>query len=410
MERVKAAMDGLHHGLKDRASARLEALIAEGNLEALDLAAQDPGLFARDLLRLQAVFGRPALERFASVMEALTTDRLVSLEKHLRTAEGRSLRLVRPRGDWTRAQRVEKPLPKGTQEDRMWLADRLSDLRVARLCKAFPGGVTVKDDARSVVLTQNGQTLAPYGPGTSFAVPANATFLRTASYWEQPSTGNTWFDNGWVFFDEDWSPVGQCTWDGPSMEGAAFSGDPTNSKDLKGRGCQMIDLYLEKLRKAGARYGMWSILAYSHIKFSEAKDVVASLQWGEKAQKGKLYEPARAQMVFPIKADGLIACVAWMDFETRQVHAMDVPLPGTVSSAGNNARLWSSLMPAFAEHAAHLPTVGDLFAGVPEGPGATVVRSDADAPVSGRAWVMEPVNEDSAFDPIDLAALRAAKA
>ena len=430
--RVSAAYHALYTGLKARFNVRLEALYAARDAAALDLLATEPGVFARQVLRAYSVFGAAAFTRFADVMESVTTDTLLTLERHLDTLESRTHRLVRPRGKWDKAQVIAMPRIAVDPADRDALVARLREVRAARLAAALPEGVALDAQTATVHLPVSGQELAPYGPGTVFPLPAEATFLRTASFWKEASKGNTWFDNGWNFFGPDWTPLGACCWNEPRFDpehpdlpavgsaedadtvpedvAAVFSGDPTNADDLEGRGAQLIDLYIDRLAAAGVRYAVWSVLCYSHISFREAEDVVATLQWGVDPEAGKLYEPGRAQMSFPISGQGLTRFVAMLDIARREVVALDMGLPARVSSAAENGAALSRLMPAVVDHIAALPRVHDLFAPLAaQGPGATPVRrSDADAPVSGQAWVFEPRNAESAITPLDLEELRRA--
>ncbi len=77
-----------------------------------------------------------------------------------------------------------------------------------------------------------------------------------------------------------------CCWDHERFHDAAvFSGDPTNSKDLEGRACQLLDLYPNKLVALGVRYAVWTVLCFSRITFSKAIEVHAALQWGEQPRQ-----------------------------------------------------------------------------------------------------------------------------
>jgi hypothetical protein len=233
------------------------------------------------------------------------------------------------------------------------------------------------------------------------------TFIRTASYWENKGH-TTWFDNGWNFYGEHWSQMGTTCWDRTHTMGdaAVFSGDPVNSKEMKGRACQMIDLYIDKLLERGVRYAVWNILCFSNVPFSKASgEVLGTLQWGEEAQTGKLYEPSRAQMVFPIQGENLTKYIAYIDLKTRQLVYMDANLKGKVSSAGQNLSSLGETMPAFVEYLEALPTVADLFCHA-EGE-IPVVYSDEGVELKDEqlAYVFRPENEENSFKQLDLSKL-----
>jgi hypothetical protein len=256
-----------------------------------------------------------------------------------------------------------------------------------------------------VKLQTNDQELASYGRGTVFPIPEEMTFLRTASYWENNSSwANTWYDNGWNFFDENWDSVGTCCWNRTYDlgEAAVFSGDPTNSKEMKGRACQMIDLYIDKLIEKGVRYAVWNVLAYSHIPFSQATgEVLATLQWGEDPQSGKLYEPSRAQLVFPLQGDNKTKYIAYIDLVERNLVYMDANLKGRVSSAAANTAILSEQMPAFVDYLDSLPSVADLFRHAPGN--VPVVYTDAEREIpEGQAYVFKAENEENSYEQLDL--------
>lgn len=254
-----------------------------------------------------------------------------------------------------------------------------------------------------VKLQTNDPKLAEYGRGTEFDIPKNMNFIRTASYWEHVSGyGNSWFDNGWNFFDDNWNAKGTICWNTThGVDGAVFSGDPVNSQDLKGRACQMIDLDLDLLEKQGIRYAVWNILSYSRVKFSDAKEVLATLQWGEQAQEGGLYEPARAQMVFPITGDNLTKYVAYIDVKARKLVYIDANLYGHVSSAASNVSVLSEMMPAFKEYLDSLPSIGDLVAHAKEG-NTPVLFSDKEFEIEKnvKAFVFKPENPENSYEKI----------
>jgi NAD-dependent dihydropyrimidine dehydrogenase PreA subunit len=236
---------------------------------------------------------------------------------------------------------------------------------VARRIKSLDGfeyGVVLGADTDLHKIQTNGADLSPIGRGTRYAMPEDTGFVRSASYWKIKSNGYVWFDNGWNFFDDNWTPMGTCAWNAYKFKDAAvFSGDPTNTKEMQGRACQMIDLYPDKMRNAGVRYAVWSVLAYSGVKFSQAEDVFASLQVGKDPEKGKLFEPSRAMITFPLAGDYLTKFVCYIDFKTMEVCYMDFSFNGSVRSAGSNSSMLQRIMPAAKERLDNSVSVHDVF-------------------------------------------------
>ena len=401
--RVDVAYDKLYRDDFTSFGAAVERGLKEPDRMVLELLSTRPGEFMRRLHKAYAVFEGEAVTAFLPVIGKLSTMQLVKLDGYLRTVNNRARMIYAPRGNWTRAQIADNKKSVFPEEHVSALRIEISRVIRARLAARYPEGFNVDSSASLVKIQTGDRELAPYGRGTVFEIPEGMTFLRSASYWEQQSDSNVWFDNGWNFFGENWADMGAVCWNStdPRKGGCVFSGDPTNSQELKGRGCQMIDLNLDLLEKQGVRYAVWNILCFSHIPFSKATDVLATLQWGDNPQKGGLYEPSRAQMVFPLKGDNLTKYVAYVDVRERKLVYIDANLYGSVSSAVGNGQHLSEKLPAFLEYVNSMPTVADLFSHGEQGT-IPVLFTDEGISVSGNAWVFSPRNPDNAFTAIDL--------
>lgn len=390
-------------------AADVERLLAERDPAAARLLATRPGEYARRLHQLLRTFGEAP--DAGTVVAGLGTLQLLKLQRHLRTADERQWRVFPPRGNWWKAQFVE-----AGERPRLPGGARAAVLAVigAELTRRLAGVPVALDPATAKVkLPTNDAELAPYGRGTVFDIPDRVRFVRTAAYWATGATGtNTWYDNSWNFFDAAWQPLGECCWDRERFGTAAvFSGDPTNSKDLAGRACQLIDLYLDELAQAGVRYAVWSLLCYSRRTFAEAADVHAALQWGEQPQEGKLFEPSRTQLSFPVRGASLAKFVAYLDLERRELVYLDANLRARLQSASRNGAELAQMLPAYVEYLDSLPSVHDLFRHAPADPAGMPVRyDDTDTPVTGGpAYVFRPSNQDSNYDAVDLGRVLASR-
>jgi hypothetical protein len=409
-ERVSRAYDRLYKGELTTYSAQLEAALRNKDFTALELVSRRPGEYLRRLHQLYGVFGSDAFNLFATQLAKLSTIQLLKLQGYLATIGEREQLVYAPRGNWYRAQVAKNEKATFAPEDLAALLSEIEAVLAARMAAQFPKGVALDARTKDVKLQSNGQELAPYGRGTVFDIPPEMTYLRTASFWKtNPKDGTIWFDNGWTFHKEDWSGVGSCCWCSTEVaetNGAVFSGDPINSRDLEGRACQMIDLYLDKLQAKGIRYAVWNILAYSGIAFADAGDVLATLQWGVNPEEGALYEPSRAQMVFPLRGNALTKYVAYVDVVARKLVYLDADLGGSVMGASNNIGRISQLMPAVLEHLNAQPSVADLFAAAPKGE-LPVLFSDEDVSLSDEqpAYVFQTRNAGNSFKQVDLISL-----
>ena len=408
---VVNAYDRVYRGVKvETFNSALERLLAENDSDALDLLKTRPGEFLCRLRVATNRYGANAVTAFKEVIPRLSTHQLLKIERQLLTANDRVYRTFPPKGNWTKLQVV-----KATKQDR-WdkniaveLADCVAAEVACRVDKVAPA-IKLSPDVKKVKLQGNDADLTPYGRGTVFDIPENITFLRSASYWKTGGghSFNIWFDNSWNFFDDNWNSLGVCCWNVNRFGDAAiFSGDPTNSKDLKGRACQMIDLYFDKLKSAGVRYAVWNILCYSHQSFDQAEEVHAALQWGEKPQDNKLFEPSRCVFSFPVRGNNMTKYIAYVDVSKRQLVYMDANLYGKVSSAAYNTSTLEKTMPAFVEYLNSLPSVYDLFKGATQSPdGVPVLYDDTDEPIGGgEAYVFLRRNKDSDFNALDINAL-----
>lgn len=341
-------------------NSTLEQQLRQKDIDALKTLSTRPGEFMRRLTHTLDIYGDAAVDAFSNVISSLSIQQIVSIRRHLECANDRQHRVFPPLGNWCRLQIGEpRPVDPGHVET---LSSRLGKALADRV----PAIARLDLDVDLVKLPNSGGDTGPYARGTTFKIPKDVTFIRTASYWRCKTNINVWFDNGWNFFDENWKSSGVICWNEPkfnvgSKTAAAFSGDPTNSKDAEGNATQVIDLYLDTLSKAGVRYAVWNVLCYSNIPFKNATDVFAALQWGADAEKGELFEPSRAQLSFPLTGDYKTKYVCVIDLKTKEMTYIDANLKANVYSASNNGESLSKQMPAFMEYIQSLPSVYDLF-------------------------------------------------
>ena len=355
---VKIA-DDLYNDRLQTFNSKIEKALKEIDPDGLDLLSTRPGEFSRRLIHIIDVFGSKGTKAFIKTAPKLTVNQIVRLQKLLETYPDRTKRIFPPKGSWAKLQ-IADSRPCKVEE-----IGKVTKALGKILSKKVPA-VALLDKTTNLVKLPNGNDEGGYARGTVFKIPEDVKFIRTASYWEkQGRYNNIWFDNGWNFFDSKWNPIwnGSCCWNSPNFsDGAAiFSGDPTNSKEMKGRAAQLIDLYPEILLKGGVRFAVWNILCYSRIPFSKATDVFAALQWGKDPQKGKLFEPSRCQLAFKLTGDYYTKYVCVVDLEKSELIYADLNLKASTTSASLNNETLSKQMPAIMEYFDSLPSVYDLF-------------------------------------------------
>lgn len=382
----------------------------EKNVEALELLKTRPGELFRSFHHMYAVYGARAVDAFVDIIPQLSNLQLLKMSKYVETINERKKLMFAPKGNWNSVKVEDNKKVHFAEKYKVAVLNAINDELRVRLAVQIPEGVALDEKTKEVKLQTNDQELASYGRGTSFDIPEDVKFIRSASYWAIKSESHVWFDNSWNFFDENWKSKDTCCWSSYTAAhgGAIFSGDPTNAKDIEGRACQMIDLYLDKLEEAGIRYAVWNILAYSSIPFQDA-DVLATLQYGEKPEEGKLYEPSRAQMVFPLQGEYLSKYVAYIDVQKKKLVYVDANFYGHTQSAEYNGDILAEKMPAYLEYLESLPSVYDLFKNAPVGE-IPVVYSDKEVSVvSSKAFVFKKENAGNKFDDYQYNALLSEK-
>jgi hypothetical protein len=413
---VSAAYDDLYNGKTKTFGAMVDP--QNPTVAVLDAVVTRPGEFLRRFHHLYDLFGGEAVDRFIPLVDKLSNKQLAGFRGYLNTINDRMHMIYAPKSNWARAQVDYKKKKRIDPQDILRLDSAIGAVLRERISAAYPEGLKIDPMVEAVKLQTNDQKLAEYGRGTQFDIPKDAKFVRSASYWAVESDDVTWYDNGWNFFDTNWKSLGTCAWNaqqfhsGPSVSrwgevttvdhnyAAVYSGDPVNSRDLKGRACQMADLYLDRLAAMGVRFAVWNVLCYSKKKFSEAEEVLATLQWGENAESGNTYEPARAQMVFPLKSETLSSYVAYLDIEKRKLVYMDVAFPARVSDAASNSEKLEKLMPAYVEYLEALPSVLDLVRDAPEGSTPVLYDDERETIEGGKAFVFRSLNPDNKYDKI----------
>lgn len=406
-ENVKNAYHLLYNDDIKTFNSEVETKLLNKDISVLNLLKTRPGDFVRRFHKMYETFNNASVVALIDILPRLETIQLLKLDKYLLTIGNRANLIVPPKGNWTKAQILENKKVKLLSEDLSNLHKNIGQELSERLNEIFPDGVSLDLRTDKIKLQTNDQKLAEYGRGTEFDIPESMNYLRTASYWACKGHGSIWFDNGWNFFNEDWKSMGVCCWSSNhGVSGAVFSGDPTNIHELKGRACQMIDLNLNELEQQGIRYAVWNILAYSGIKFSDAEDVLATLQWGKDAQEGSLFEPSRAQMVFPLNGDSLTKYIAYIDVKERKLIYMDANLYADIHSADSNKETLSSSMPSYLEYLDSLPSVADLFIHAKEG-STPILYSDKDVSLEKgtKAYVFKSENINNIYEKIALPAI-----
>lgn len=404
--KVAQCYDDLYNKRLMSFAQTVEQGVIAKNPAVLDDLQKRPGIFARRLQHMYLLFGQQAFDKFSKIVDQLSVRQLAQIRSHFKSIDTRGYRVAAPKGNWARMRKFANTYAgKFDAKHLNKLFDCLDLAIKQKVDQALPAGGQVDMMLDHVKLRTNSDLLAEYGAGTRFPISDNITFARSASYWENTSYGSTWFDNGWIFLDDAGQSVDVVCWnhERAAKNSAIFSGDPVNANELRGRGCQMIDLYFDKLEKQGVRYAVWNVLCYNNIPFSKVTgEVLATLQLGEEPTRGKLYEPAKAQMQFKLQSNTKTSYIAYIDLETRELVYMDADFGGNVSSAVHNKERLSEKFLAYKEYLEALPSVFDVVRNIE--PGETqLLYTDTDHELNDtKAYVFRPANASNTYDNISI--------
>ena len=401
MLKVNHVYDKLYNGKIKTFSSVVESHLQSKNYDVFEYLAYRPGEFLRRFMTIYEVFGESAVNTFIPVMKNLSVRQLLWFKRYISTLNTRKKMIYTPKGNWAKVQISDNKRVIDAQSAET-LCNKINEIVSRKIKQVYPQGFAVEEKMNEVKLASNGQYMSHYGRGTAFDIPENVKFFRLASYWQNER--HCWFDVGINYFTEDWTEAGATCWNANRLgDWSIFSGDPMNSSELQGRACQMIDIYPQK-RPANVRYGVWNILAYSNIPFSESTEVLGTLQWGEEAETGKMYEPSRAQLVFNLKSNAKTSYLAIIDFKENKLIYLDLGMRGNVNSAASNSSVLQANMPAVMEYLNAIPSVADLLEYNLSEEGIPVMYSDKDHVLDLKdspAYVLRPENDKSEFKQLN---------
>ncbi len=417
---IEAYNDLYSDTLPETHNAEVEKGLLTEQKNVLQLMKTRPGDFTRRLLKAIKTFGGDAIQAYQSVIPSLNTLQLLTMKSFLRVAETREHRLYPPSGNWGKLKKFPNSW-KLNQENKDLLISSINTELKTRLQEKFPEGVNTGQGLDQIKIKNNSSELSEYGRGTVFPIPSDVKFIRSASYWKVGHAQTCWFDNGWIFLDKNFKAVGTTCWCSnvdntgywnPKKQtnaATAFSGDPLSGNDKKGRACQAIDLYPERLKKLGVKYCIWNILGYSGLNFSQVEEVSALLQWGVDATAGKIFEPSRCQFNFRLHGESQTKYIAAIELgDTDEQHKLiylDMNLASSVRSAKANEGRISDLYPALQEYMNSIPSLQDLFEVLESvDTGIPVMYSDEGIEIkqNSSAYVFKPSNKSNNFKQVDI--------
>lgn len=271
--RMAAAFEALREARVPTFSARTEALLTNGNLEALqDHLRYRPALMGRKLHELLRRFpdqSGSVVEHFASIANAIPVKNLLVMRSYFETINSLEHRtIINKRGQI-------KVLPNNAKEalSSEQLVSVASTLRSALLDQiskksSWSGrGVWVDPElARYTVPLQQraaSDGVLSAGRGSRYVLDAHKV-LRLFVYWKQ-AEARTDLDLSVIQFDEDFGYAGHVSYTNLQSEGIKHSGDIQSAPD---GAAEFIDISLNAVPK-GVRYLAVQIYRYAGERFSD---------------------------------------------------------------------------------------------------------------------------------------------
>lgn len=405
----------------------LESYLKNHDQTIFSLLQQRAGLFSNILFSLYSKFGFTAFEQFSNVIQNVDTKKLLKLKLFLLKNNSKtktiykapSKKFVHVNYNLTDMQEQvsskeqlldkinllvnsESPLQKEIVEiiksdiksvneitkDRVIISEehlnfivpKINTILKERMLEKFGHTLFVDPKTSMIKLKDNDSSLNNFGKGTTFDIPKNIKFIRTASFWTKKESYAYWIDNSVNFFDANFKHLDATCWNSIDNEYSVFSGDPVISFE-EPSACQMIDINIKKAMTRKVRYVVLSALSFNNVPFTDFDDSVLNIQFSEKQESGELFEPFRSAISFKLNSDAVKnKVVAIFDLLNRKVIFVDQFIPSlNVSSAMYNGEILEHYLNYNLENVINSPSIYDLLESIhDENSESKILYSDKD--------------------------------
>jgi hypothetical protein len=169
--------------------------------------------------------------------------------------------------------------------------------------------------------------LAGWPRGSVRPLPA-AGILRLFLHWEEPEKTRVDLDLSCAFFDADWRRAGYCDYTRLRFAGdaAIHSGDLTSAPAPLGA-TEYLDLDVDLLAGAGARYAVPIIFSFNDIPFEALTAAIAGLMMPLRG--GEQFDAARVAQRFDLRGDARMMMPFVVDLDRRHLLWTDLTLPAS---------------------------------------------------------------------------------
>ena len=338
---------------------RMEKLLHDGKyLEAAKHMAQRPGLLGRylDVLvrKQEAIspYGKEPSEIvdvFAKVAKQIDIRVLVSMFNHFANRDN-ELALTTGKSNGAASNVSQRTIEPISGDSVSRICSVISEAIKEQYKERKPAGkVYVGHDIDGLVmpstLRNTKRALMTAVTGSRFKIEDDVNIIRGFLYWlkeDEPSHGVD-LDLSVTMLHEDFTFADSIGYYNPSSKkyGAYSSGDVRQSGP--DGGCEFLDFDLEKARKAGAAYAVYTVNSYTSERFSEL-DACFMGYMGRDGETGKTFEPKTVKNRFDLSSDARESVLFVVDIINREIIIADYAIKSALYSNAVSQRDVISMM------------------------------------------------------------------
>lgn len=301
-----------------------------------------PGEFARRLDRLMRTFKKDQdiiLKEFEVIADKIATPLLLQIRTHFLNRFKKDTmkeRIFFPKGNLAKAHIEENVLPELEEESCRQIVQILEETLIKIYSKREPmGKVYVAPEFCDYLVPfsqrSSSRAFRTVVRGSKLPISEETDFLRVFLYWHD-GTERTDIDLAAVVLNEEFIWMDHISYTNLKSQkmNACHSGDIVAAP--KGAS-EFIDIGLQSAQKAGARYIVFTVNAYTQEPFCDLPECFMGYmerhsEWNEKyiGQRGKLYEPRTVKNKIDLTANTRICIPMTIDLLERKLVWMDMAL------------------------------------------------------------------------------------
>lgn len=290
-------------------AGKVDAAIASGNADAVvSLLKKRPGEFARRIDFLLRTFDKDADRKtvimgFASVAKDVSSTVLLQVREHfINKLDGSDdMRVFFPKGNLARSYYIKNDKAETIPEDAMIMVIAVCENALVNIygSRAFLGKVYIDKALRNYTvpfsLRSAGKTMTAVSRGSRIAIDDSVKIIRPFIWWTNTKDDIIDVDLSVAVFADDWNCLEHVSYSNlkSSRFGICHSGDITNGGPVDGEGvAEFIDLDIDKVLSAGARYAVFNVYNFSNECFSKMDHAAFGFMTRSDMKSGEIFEPS----------------------------------------------------------------------------------------------------------------------